>query len=261
LKKEDIGSRNWRVPDPKCIFILVHGLGTHSGRWEAMAGFFLKKNISSYAVDLPELNRIHSYYSEILRIREIAAGDNPGKKIFLVGESLGGLASFLFAAEHPGLFAGLVCISPAFASRKALKFSDAIKMLAPVIYNPAKKVDLHFDSSMCTRDTDYRKKLDSDPREYRSVRARLIMDILIAQARTKEAIKKMNAPVLFLVSGEDRIVDPAASEKVFEGLSAKDKTFRIFSDMYHALSIDLGKEAVFEELFNWTEKQLQIKRP
>lgn len=255
FEKDDAGYRKWGAPDPRCVFLLVHGLGAHSERWENMAGFFLQRAISSYAIDLSEFNCVRCYYSEILRIREIVRKNNPGKKVFLVGESLGGLASFLFTAEHPGLFNGLVCISPAFVSRKTFKFYETIKMLAPIIYNPSKKVALPLDSSMCTRDMDYRKKLDSDPREYRSASVRLIFDILVAQARVKSRSKNMNTPVLFLVSGNDLIVDPGASKKVFDIIPAKDKTFLEFSGMYHALSIELGKEAVFEELFKWAEKR------
>jgi alpha-beta hydrolase superfamily lysophospholipase len=62
--------RRWRAPDPRCVFLLVHGLGTHSGRWEAMAGFFLDKGVSSYAVNIPKLSRMSDYYNQILSLRD-----------------------------------------------------------------------------------------------------------------------------------------------------------------------------------------------
>ena len=249
-KEEGANYRKWRADDPRCVFILVHGLGTYSGRWDAMACFFLQKGIASYAIDLPKLNRVRSYYNNIICVREAAIKENPGKPIFLVGESLGALASFLLTARHPGLFNGLVCISPAFANRKTFGFLESLKMLV------VKKVTLPFDSSMCTRDAEYIKKLDSDPREYRSAPVRLIFDILAAQARVKGAIKKINIPVLFLVSGEDFIVDTGVSRNVFDGIPAIDKTFRDFPGMHHSLSIELGRETVFEELFKWVENRL-----
>jgi len=245
-----------RIPDPKCIFVLVHGLGAHSERWAAMADFFFKRGVSSYAIDLPNLTSVSSFYGEILRVRETAAKENPGKSIFLVGESLGGLVSFLFAAEHPELFNGLVCISPAFASRKAIGFLEGVKMLSPAIYDPARKIDLPFDSSMCTRDVDYRKKMDSDPLEYRSISSALVFGILMAQVRARSVLKKIRSSVLFLLSGEDMIVDTEISKKIFTGLPSEDKTLKEFPGMYHALSIDLGKETVFEELYKWVEKRL-----
>ena len=256
MKKEDGGYKVWRSSAPRGIFVLVHGLGAHSERWAAMADFFLGRNIASYALDLPNLNSVSNFYGEILRVREIAAKDNPGKPVFLVGESLGALASFLFIAEHPELFNGLVCISPAFASRKKIGLPESVKMIALSRCDPARKVKLPFDSSMCTRDTDYREKMDNDPLEYRSISSALVFEILAAQARARSASKKIKLGVLFLLSGEDMIVDTGISKKIFNGLPSQDKTLREFSGMYHSLSIELGKEAVFEDLFNWVEKRL-----
>lgn len=235
---------------------MVHGLGAHSGRWDAMADFFLKNGMRSYAVDLPKLSRISDYYQEILRIRQTAAKENPDKPVFLVGESLGALASFLFMAKDPGLFNGLICISPAFAARKAIGPSEALRMIFPVFYNPSKLVSLPFDSSMCTRDKDYRKKMDADPREYRSAPVRLILDIFISQLKAKSVLKKIKKSVLFLVAGEDMIVAPEAAVSIFGRLGAKDKTLLEFPRMYHALSIDLEKEVVFEEILSWIESRI-----
>ena len=107
------------------------------------------------------------------------------KKIFLLGESMGGLISFLIAADSPGLFNGLICISPAFVNRYKLGALECIKMLTQLFYNPKKGFKLPLDSSMCTRDVEYIKKLDQDPREYRRTSAKLISDILLAQVRAK----------------------------------------------------------------------------
>ena len=52
IETKEAGYRQWHSPDPRCVFLLVHGLGTHSGRWEAAADFFLKEGVASYAVEL-----------------------------------------------------------------------------------------------------------------------------------------------------------------------------------------------------------------
>lgn len=239
--------------DPRCVLVLVHGLGAHGGRWEAMADFFLNKGIPSYAVNLPNLSSVSSFYSEILRIHDVAAKENPGRKLFLAGESLGGLVSFLFAAEHPELFDGLVCISPAFASRRAIGLLQAAKMLFPILYDPSRQVKLPFDSSMCTRDEGYRKNMDADPLEHRSISMALVFGILMAQRLARSVVKKIRSSVLFLVAGEDLVVDAGVSRKIFDGLEVKDKKFMEFAGMYHSLSIDLGKEAVFEALYKWVK--------
>ncbi len=231
-----------------------------------MADFFLRKGISSYAVELRDLKAtgktgdryesFGSYYSKILSLYYIAAKENPAKKIFLVGESLGALISFLLCVRRPGLFNGLICISPAFEASNKLSPSEYIRILAPLFYNPEKQFVLPFDSSMCTRDNDYIKKMDQDPYEYRSVSSRMVFYIFLAQIRARIVKNKMSTPVLFLIAGDDKIVDAAKSKAIFKGLAVKDKTLVEFPGMYHSLSIDLGKEEVFGEILKWTEKKI-----
>lgn len=250
---EEAGYRQWVTPTPRAVFLLVHGLGAHSGRWEAMSDFFLKKGISSYAIECPDFG---SYYSNILRLHDIASKENPSKKIFLVGESLGALISFLFAIDRPGLFDGLVCLAPAFRNKLRLPTSDYLKILASLFYDPEKQFRLPFDPSMLTRDSEYRKKMDSDEREQRSVSSRLMAGTLFSQVRAKALKKRLTTPVLFLVAGDDKIVDSGASVEIFKGLRVEDKTLVEYPGMYHSLSIELGKEKVFEDLSGWIERRI-----
>lgn len=250
---EDVGYRQWIAPRARAVFLLVHGIGTYSGRWEAMADFFLKNDISSYALESPDPE---DYYDGILRLRELISKNNPGKKIFLIGESLGGLISFLLVLRRKGLFDGLICFSPAFKSALKLSGPDYLKILASLLYNPKKEFALPFDSSMCTRDEDYRKRMDSDEREHRLASARSIFGILLLQMASSISVKKLATPVLFLVPGDDKIVDSRAGIGIFKRLAVKDKTLIEYPGMYHSLSVELGKEKVFEDLLKWVKERI-----
>lgn len=250
---EEIGFRQWVIPEPRAVFLLVHGLGAHTGRWEAMAGFFLKNGISSYAIEIPGFNNCHS---GILRLRGVISKKNPSKKIFLVGESLGGIISFSLAIEKPHLFDGLICLSPAFTSRLRLPLSDYIKMSLALLYDQKKQFRIPFDSSMCTRDMDYRIKMETDDRESRSASAMVLAKILLFQSYARATKKRLQTPVLFMSAGDDKIVDQDRTRQVFNGLSVSDKTLIEYPGMYHSLSIDLGKEKVFEDLLRWVSKRI-----
>jgi len=45
------------------------------------------------------------------------------------------------------------------------------------------------------------------------------------------------------------------SEKVFRGLKTKDKKIIMYPEMYHALSIELAREKVFEDILRWLIKR------
>ena len=244
--------------------MLVHGLGAHGGRWEALADFFLKKGVSSYAIELTNpadraagaSSHFKKYRDSILRLHEIAAANHPGKKVFLVGESMGALITFLLAAERPQLFSGLVCISPAFATRVKLALPEYLMISACVMTNRNKQFKLPFDSSMCTRDAHIKHKMDTDPLEYRHASAKLLVELMIAQVRARMAARKVTMPTLFLLAGDDRIADSHTAAQVFGAVPAADKALVEFPGMYHSLSVELGRETVFEEMLNWVEKRI-----
>jgi alpha-beta hydrolase superfamily lysophospholipase len=191
-----------------------------------------------------------------LRLRAAILAQNPGKKVFLAGESMGGLIVFLLALEDPDLFSGLICISPAF--KDTLKFSclEKCKIFFSLLCNPKRQFRLAFTSEMCTRDAEYRKLLDSDKREYRFASARLLCNILILQLRARKAASRLKVPVLFLIAGKDALVDEVTSERIFQGLKVRDKEIITYPEMYHALPIELGREKVFADIVRWVQERI-----
>ncbi|MBL7071583.1 MAG: alpha/beta hydrolase [Candidatus Omnitrophica bacterium] len=265
-KKTGIIYKEWKAASADAVFLLVHGLGAHTGRWIFLADFFLKRNISSYAIELRgfgetkglkgHIDSFKTYLNDIAGLREIIAKENKGKKIFLIGESVGGLISFLTASVLPDFFAGLISISPAFASKLKATPLAYFKTLAPLIYNPKKQFPIPFDSKMCTRDTEYQRTMNSDLREHRLATSRFIFELIKAQLSCNIFSKIVDVPVLFLLSGNDKLVIPEATRRVFNRLRAKDKKIIEYPRMYHALSIDLDKEKVFNDILDWVEKRI-----
>jgi len=265
-KNTGVVYKEWRTPDPKAVFLLVHGLGGHAGRWSFLADYFLRNRISSYAIGLKGFGRtkglsghvdsFETYFGDIRTLRGIIGKADNGKKVFLTGESVGGVLSFLMAAAEPRSFDGLICVSPAFASRLKVSFFDYAKMLTPLLYNPKKQFTVPFDSRMCTRDAAVQRAMDDDPCEHRFATSRFIFNLMTAQIKSGIVKGRIKMPVLFLLSGNDKLVDPPASKRIFNGLKAKDKSLIEYPDMYHALSIDLGRERVFKDMLDWVRKRL-----
>jgi alpha-beta hydrolase superfamily lysophospholipase len=265
-ERTGIKYRRWEATSPKAVLLLVHGLGAHSDRWTFLAEFLLGKDISSYAIELKgfgeekglkgHINTFDIYYADILRLREIISSENPNKKIFLLGESLGALVSFMLADRKVGLFDGLICISPAFSNRMKFSFLDYIKIFFAMLFSSQKQFRMPFDTTMCTRDQHYRDIMDADEREHRLATARLLYNTFMAQMRIKILGSHVTDPVLFLVSGEDKLVSPRASENVFAKLKSNDKNFIFYPDMYHSLSVDSGREQVFEDILEWVRERV-----
>jgi alpha-beta hydrolase superfamily lysophospholipase len=266
-KESGIMFEKWTVANPDSVLLLVHGLGAHSYRWLFLADFFKKNNISSYSIELKgfgetkdlkgHIGSFKIYYKDILSLLDIIKKENPSKKVFILGESMGGLIAFMMAALYPDLFGGLICISPAFANRMKFSLLDYISIFSSPAYNPKKQFTMPFNSKMCTRDSSYQKIMDSSPREHRLATSKLLLNILIEQIRGSFLKDKIRIPVLFLLAGEDKLVNPAATEKVFNNLKVKDKKMIKYPEMFHALSIEIGRERVFQDILGWMNVSLR----
>ena len=255
--------RRWGPAQPEAVLLLVHGLGAHSARWDFLAEFFAPKGYRSYAIELkgfgqtPDRPRGHIdsfdiYYRDILALLDLIKKENPGKKVFVLGESMGALISFL-AADN---FAGQILISPAFANGMKFPLSAYLTLAAFILVDPKRTVAVPFTSAMCTRDAAYQKVMDHNPDELRVASLKLLMNVLFAQLRAKSLAGKVKAPTLFLLSGKDLLVDESAGRKVFENLKMQDKTKIEYPDMLHALSIELGREKVFNAILAWLDKRV-----
>lgn len=263
--KRGILYRAWKAPSSNTVLLLVHGLGGHSARWESFANFFLKRGVSSCAIELRgfgetsglrgHIDSFKTYFNDLKHLRDIAIQENPSKKIFLVGESLGGVISFLFAHRYPKCLSGLILISPAFKSKLKHSLKDYVRMLSPLIYNPKKQFEIGFDSKMCTRDPYWQGQLDNDLRETRLASSKYIFKLLCAQVNARYIVKKLKTPILFLLSGTDKLVNKKTSRAIFNHLAQKDKSIIEYKNMHHALSIDLEREKVFEDIIKWIEEK------
>jgi alpha-beta hydrolase superfamily lysophospholipase len=261
--------RRWlpSAASPKAVFLLVHGLGAHSARWNFWADHSIGRGYACYALDLrgfgrtPERPRGHVdsfevWRRDILALRETIGRDFPDQKVFLAGESMGGLIAYDVAARFPEAFAGAVVMAPAFKNGMKFPLSTYLKIACFLPFAPRHMIDLPFTSEMATRDQDYAAVMNADPDELRSASLKTMSGFLPLQARAGRLAKSFAPPVLFLVPGVDHLVNESGARKMFSKLAAADKTLIEYPDMFHALTIDLGREKVFADVLDWADKRI-----
>ena len=282
-----ISYKVWATPLPRAELLLIHGLGANSLWWESFASESLKNGLSSYAIDLREHQSFSEFFNSINNLLVKIREDSPGKKIFAVGESMGALVILSMVRHCPSinsglprafvegcspstlskvegsmafknraLFDGLVCISPAFDSKAPLKLKDYFRIFLPLFYDRNKRCSLPVSSDMCTRDPAYLKIIEATYDKDVMSTSQVLFDIFIAQLRMRLSRMRIDSPVLFLIAGHDLLVYSEASVKVFGRLKCLDKTLIEYPGMYHALSIELGKEKVFQDIWSWIDKRV-----
>jgi len=264
VKDSDILYRSWIAKEPRADLLLVHGLGAHSDRWSFTGEYFAKRGISCWAIELKgfgetknrpqgHIDSFEIYYQDIKTLYNLI---NKSRPVFIMGESLGGLIAFNLCARNWQLFSGLVLISPSFKNGMKFPLWEYVVGFSSMLHKPETILPVPFNSAMVTRDVDYIKKMDNDPRELRSASAKLLTCTLLEQVRSNLLANKLLTPALFLIPGIDYLVDESASRKMYYKLPLKDKRMIEYPKMLHALSIELGREKVFADILSWIEERL-----
>lgn len=116
-------------PGADCLVVLLPGIGDGPGDF-LHAGFPATAAAGGLRADLVAADLHMGYYRErstvaVLRRDVVAPARAAGKRVWLVGISLGGLGSVLYAANHPDEVDGIVLLSPFLGRGPALEEVEA----------------------------------------------------------------------------------------------------------------------------------------
>jgi acylglycerol lipase len=242
---------------------LVHGLGEHAGRYEALAQRLTAAGIELFAIDLRGhgqspgarawVDRFDQYLLDAEALLGVAArGRCP---LFLMGHSMGGTISALYAAERladdgPAV-AGLILSSAALVPgrdvpRWLIAVSRVISRVLPRL--PTMKVD----AGWLSRDPDVVEASRVDPLVYHGgIPARTGAGILDAMGRIERGRANLRMPVLVYHGTADKLTEPDGSREFSKHVGSADRTLVLYEGSYHETMNDLGRERVIDALINW----------
>ncbi|XP_030163403.1 monoglyceride lipase isoform X2 [Lynx canadensis] len=232
--------RYWKpTGTPKALIFMSHGAGEHCGRYDELAQMLVGLELLVFAHDhvghgqsegeRMVVSDFHVFIRDVLQHVDIMQKDYPGLPVFLLGHSMGGAITILTAAERPGLFSGMVLISPLVLAspESATTFKVfAAKVLNLVLPNMSLGP---IDSSMLSRNKTEVDIYNADP--------------LICRAGLK--------------GSADRLCDSKGAYLVMESSKSQDKTLKIYEGAYHVLHKELPEvtNSVFHEINMWVSQR------
>jgi len=258
--------REWNCVDPKAVIILVHGMGGYSGRFFEFGPYLAKAGFQIYAIEQKghgespsikgHVSNFKLYTSDLKSLVEHARSQHRGKKIFIFGESMGGLITLDFSIHCQKLIDGIILVSPAVKDKLPMSVKKRAEILRAAIFEPLGFFPAGFNAEVFTRDPVMAKRINIDELEVRNFSARFFLSILKAMIYVNMMPKAIKLPVLMLLAGQDKMVSAEAAEKYFKKISSKDKELKWYPEMYHALYVDKDREKVFKDMINWINKRI-----
>ena len=254
--------RDWPVPEgtsPRGAILLVHGLGEHSGRYGHVATALTAAGFTVRAYDQRGFGRSDGTRGGIpsalalvddLRI-EFERFTREHGDAFLFGHSMGGL---VVARAVTGGFVkplGMLLSSPAITPRLTPfdRFATRVGLrIAPNLGVPHKlKLD------QLSHDPTNAVAIATDPLCHARVTPRLAAFLRDAGEQAINDASRCHVPTLLVVSGDDRLVDPAGSRRFRESLPPGVGDMKVYPTLWHELLNERAadRDAVLATIIEW----------
>jgi len=260
-------ARLWTSPSPRGTLVVAHGFGEHGGSYRHLADVLTRgPGLDVLACDFRGHGRSGGRRGVVRRHADLtldlaaaldwAAVERPGRPVFLLGHSNGGLVAINAVLGRDWGLAGLILsnpslrlITPVPAWKRAL--GQVLDRVAPWV-----TLDSGIPDGQLTRDPAALAAIAADPLRHNRISPPLFFGMVDAGPVAVARAAEIRLPTLMVLGGADPIVDPAVGRRFFDGLGSADKTLRLYPEMRHEPLNELGREGVIAEVGAWLGARL-----
>ena len=253
--------QSWSPEVPKALVVVVHGYAEHSTRYEPAALHLARNGYAVQAFDLRGHGRsqgkrcfvraFDDYLDDLQVLLLTATRRWPGKPVFLLAHSLGGLIASLFVISERAELSGLILSAPSV--KLGRDFSE-LKVRASLVLGrlfPHLPM-VRFRSSSISRDPTVVRTYQTDALVYHGrTPARTASEIIRAIRRVQLDAERIAIPLLVMHGSRDHVADIEGSRELWARARSVDKRIRICDGLYHEIMNEPEKASVLEEMSDW----------
>jgi len=246
------------------VVLIVHGLGEHVGRYDALAN---RLNAWGFAVrgydqyghgdsagvrgGLPTDTRLLDDLADVVDdTRGRMATDVP---LILLGHSLGGLVAARLVSLQMRTIDALVLSSPALdAGMNALQ-----KFLVTVLPRllPDLRVGNGLNPTFLSHDPEVVRAYKADRLVHDRISARLARFIAVAGPATVSSAAGWTVPTLLMYAGDDHLVNPAGSRRFAKAAPKQVVSSACFENLYHEIFNEADAAPALATLQHWLDQR------
>jgi acylglycerol lipase len=247
---------------PKGVIVLAHGYAEHVGRYAHVGEYLTREGYLLTGLDQRGHGRSKANQPGYFDRFQTLVDDQHhfvrnlpsvwrSLPLYMLGHSMGGLLTLYYSIRYSPPVRGIITSGAALdigADVPGLMRS-VLRQLSGLL--PTLGV-AQVDSSTISKDQAVVKAYEGDPYVYRGkVPARVGIELYDAGQFVRQALNKIERPILILHGGVDRLINPRCSEWVYEGVSSADKTKRIYDGLNHEILNEPEKLTVLDDIKHW----------
>ena len=234
----------------KAILLISHGFAEHSGRYGNIVNHFVPKGYAVYALDhrghgrsdgaRVQVDHFTDYITDLKTFFDIVHKENPDKKIFLVGHSMGSGISLVYVLRYQHELAGLITSGGGIS-----------KLGEPPI--PPRPANQPLDTSSLSRDPAVIQAYINDPLVYRGP---VPQNSALANMSStiQDEVSQIKLPVLIMAG--DGGTDGARSQVLYELIGSKDKTIKRYKGLLHEIFNEPEHPMVLADMEKWLQNHI-----
>ena len=246
--------------------IVVHGLGEHSGRYQALAEVLAARGLVVMALDHPGhgespghrvfIRHFDEFLTGVRECREHLLDVQPDAPCFILGHSMGGLIVSRLLLEDQHHYRGALLSGPAFEAGEPpspllLKVVGLLAKLLPRLGVMA------LDSRGVSRDPRVVETYDKDPLvNHGKVTAGLAHALLTTMAAVLDRAEEITLPLLVMHGAADSMAAPAGAEKFVAQVGSQDLTFTLLPELYHEIFNEPEGPQIMGAFADWIDARL-----
>lgn len=248
--------------DPVGVVVIAHGVSEHSDRYAHVAK---RLNEAGYAVagldhrghgdsggKRAVIDRMDNAVEDVGTTIGLARELAPGKKLTLLGHSMGGCISLEYALRRPETIDNLILSAPATDLEAATAFE---RVAARVVSAVAPSLGVFaVDASTISRDPEVVREYVEDPRVFHDkLPARTVAELAGVIDTLPDRVPTLELPLLVILGTADKLVPPAAGRTVHNLAASPDKQLIEYEGLYHEVLNEPEQEKVMNDVVAWLD--------